>query len=385
MKKTLLATALTAAVAAPSVSAIELYNDGKDTMSVGGWLDARVVNHGGDTEVVNGASRINFAFNRDMGNGWNSFMKFEWGVNPVGESKLIYNADSKFQAQSGKGQFMHNRLGYVGIGNEDLGSISIGKQWSVWYDVVGNTNIHHVWDGNTSGTYTFHSDGGVNGTGRADNAIQYRNSFGDFDIALQGQFKKQEVELKNITSTDGSVNKVRFNGTVGFSSKYQVNDDLKILVGANTGKFEGVIKGQAVEETDYIYGASFTYGGNWDEQGSYLSVNVNQQQNHDVDNAGYLIRDAWGLESLAGYTFQNNIRLMASYNILDGQSDVAGINHNFKRQFMTAGIHYIWGKTTMYFEVRKDLSEFSGADQNWVELMKQGERDGLGFGVRYYI
>ncbi|MGL4447867.1 MAG: porin, partial [Shewanella sp.] len=84
MNKTLVATALAAIFIVPSVSAIEIYKDDKNAVSIGGFIDARIINTQGETEVVNGASRINFGFNRELAHGWNAFAKLEWGVNPVG-------------------------------------------------------------------------------------------------------------------------------------------------------------------------------------------------------------------------------------------------------------------------------------------------------------
>lgn len=75
MNKTLVATALAAIFLVPSVSAIEIYKDNKNAVEIGGFIDARVINTQGETEVVNGASRINFGFNRELTDGWKAFAK----------------------------------------------------------------------------------------------------------------------------------------------------------------------------------------------------------------------------------------------------------------------------------------------------------------------
>jgi len=179
MNKTIVATALAALFLAPTVSAIEIYKDDKNAVEIGGFIDVRVINTQGETEVVNGASRINFGFSRELTHGWNAFAKLEWGVNPVGNSDIVYN--NRFE--SVQDEFFYNRLGYAGISHDKYGTITIGKQWGAWYDVVYGTNYGFVWDGNTAGVYTFNKDdGAVNGVGRGDKTVQYRNTFGDVSL-----------------------------------------------------------------------------------------------------------------------------------------------------------------------------------------------------------
>ena len=50
-----------------------------------------------------------------------------------------------------------------------------------------------MWDGNATGVYTYNKgDGGVNGTGRSDKTVQYRNSFGNLHVAIQAQLKTDD-------------------------------------------------------------------------------------------------------------------------------------------------------------------------------------------------
>ena len=177
MKKALAILPLATLVFVPTSSAIEVFKDDKNAFEVGGFVDARIIDTQGVTEVVNGSSRINFGFTREMSGDWKSYVKLEWGVNPFGNATIAYSSESNFETQSG--DFLNNRLGYVGISHDDYGSIAIGKQWGAWYDVVYNTNYGFVWDGNASGTYTYNkSDGAINGVGRGDKIIQYRNAWG---------------------------------------------------------------------------------------------------------------------------------------------------------------------------------------------------------------
>lgn len=400
MKKTLVASALAAVIFVPTVSAIEVYKDDKNAVAIGGWMDARIINTQGETEVVNGASRINFEFTRDMGEGWKTFTKLEWGVNPFGNSEIVYSNDSRFQSQSD--EFLNNRHGFVGLGHDKYGYLTVGKQWGVWYDVVNNTNLVNTWDGNASGTFTYNKgDGSVNGTGRGDKTVQYRNTFGDFSFGLQAQLKNDEFDIgegstsptADFMSVKGmadsakqAVTTVEYNYTYGGAAIYNATDMLTLTAGFNLGEFEATTSaGKRSTRTDSIYGAGLTWGG-FEAPGFYAAVNVNKQKYHDTDNMGRMMPDAIGLESLFTYKFDNGLKPIFAYNYLKAGDEYEALYSNtdnsgeFKRQFIVAGLHYVWDLQTMlYVEVRKDFSEFSINNQT------ADEDDGVAIGIRYYM
>lgn len=334
--------------------------------------------------MVNGSSRINFGFTRLMSKEWKSYVKLEWGVNPFGNSTIAYSSESHFETQSG--DFLTNRLGYIGVSHVDYGSISIGKQWGVWYDVVYNTNNGFVWDGNASGTYTYNkSDGAINGVGRGDKIIQYRKSWGDLSIAAQMQLKNSE---NDITTGNGSQRlvKTEYGNTYGAAVTYKATDKLVITAGGNTGKPKATTaSGNVISKTDYIYGFGLSWG-NWDEHGLYAAMNLNKNDYHDTDNMGRFLQDAVGLESFISYYFDNNIKILASYNVLEAGDEykVMHLGDVFKRQSAFAGIHYVWDQSLMlYLEGRVDFSDFSSKFPSHEAKQSQSEDDGVAVGVRY--
>lgn len=402
MNKTLVATALAAIFLAPSVSAIEIYKDDKNAVEIGGFIDVRVINTQGETEVVNGASRINFGFSRELTNGWNAFAKLEWGVNPVGSSDIVYN--NRFE--SVQDEFFYNRLGYAGLSHDQYGTITIGKQWGAWYDVVYSTNYGFVWDGNTAGVYTFNKDdGAVNGVGRGDKTVQYRNAFGDFSFAVQAQLKNSSFftcDIENITENEcearwieggADAQQVTYDYTYGGALTYKVTEMLSVSAGVNRGEFD-IDYGNGDQKTavDLIYGAGITWG-NFDNNGLYIAANVNKQENHDTDNIGRLIKDAQGAETLVSYKFDNGLRPFISYNVLDAGKDYviqpnfnADPNDVFKRQFVVVGLHFVWDpNTVLYVEARKDYSDFTSADKVQEARMSLSEDDGISIGIRYTL
>ncbi|MGL5048940.1 MAG: porin [Shewanella sp.] len=394
MNKTLVAAALAAIFLVPSVSAIEIYKDNKNAVQIGGFVDARIINTQGETEVVNGASRINFGFERQLNNGWNAFTKLEWAVNPFGNTEIVYS--NKFESNSK--EFLTNRLGYVGLSHDKYGTVTVGKQWGVWYDVVGATNEGFVWDGNAAGVYTYNrADGAVNGVGRGDKTVQYRNSYGDVSIAAQVQLKNSSFETceseDECDPGNSDNDQVEFAETYGFALTYKATDMLTLTAGVNRGEFNVTRSdkngGGTATAVDLIYGAGIMWG-NFDAEGWHVAANVNKQENHDTDNYGRLIKDAYGVETLLSYKFDNGFRSFVSYNLLDAGKDYIiqpNVEENkddvFKRQFVTVGLHYAMDpQTVVYVEARKDFSDFTGTRE---ADMLDGEDDGVAIGIRYRL
>lgn len=399
MNKTIVATALAALFLAPTVSAIEIYKDDKNAVEIGGFIDARVINTQGETEVVNGASRINFGFNRELAHGWNAFAKLEWGVNPVGNSDIVYNG----RFESIQDEFFYNRLGYAGLSHDKYGTVTIGKQWGAWYDVVYATNYGFVWDGNTAGVYTYNKDdGAVNGVGRGDKTVQYRNTFGDVSIAAQVQLKNSSFYTCDDADLDQNAcqelwdggeraaQQVDFDETYGFAVTYKATDKLSLTAGVNRGEFNVTFgNGDSTTAVDLIYGAGIVWG-DFDANGWYAAANINFQENHDTDNLGRLIKEAVGAETLLSYKFDSGMRYFVSYNVLDAGKDYIiqpnlpeFANDVFKRQFVVAGVHYVMdANTVVYLEGRKDFSDFSGSREAEMAL---SEDDGIAIGIRYSL
>ena len=121
MKKTLLAVAIPAALFANYVSAVELYNDDINTFSIGGHFSAGLTGSDeGETEVNSVSPRINLEATRDLGNGFTTDVKAEWGVN------MLEGGENTFTT----------RLGYIGLTHDAYGRVVIGTQGSPYADVA---------------------------------------------------------------------------------------------------------------------------------------------------------------------------------------------------------------------------------------------------------
>jgi len=72
--------------------------DAKDTVvKMRGWANVRVVGTQGEKELVDGVSRLNINFTRDMGDGWEAIATMETGVNLVGQTSITFAGGDSFQ------------------------------------------------------------------------------------------------------------------------------------------------------------------------------------------------------------------------------------------------------------------------------------------------
>lgn len=133
MQKKLLATVVATMVAGQAM-AVEVYNDETTSLSIGGRVGFQTHKENGKkAEAGNDSARINFKFAHQFDNGWSGHGVAEWGFRALDEYTDGAKADTFF-----------NRLGYVGLSNEEVGSITAGKNWSVMYDVAGWTDTYAI-------------------------------------------------------------------------------------------------------------------------------------------------------------------------------------------------------------------------------------------------
>ncbi|MCL1039164.1 porin [Shewanella submarina] len=386
MNKTLLASAVALLFAAPTVSAIDLYKDSKTDVNLGGYIGVRAVNTDSETQLVNGSSRINFNFSRQLTHGWHAYSTLEWGFEPFGDTELVYNRDSQFSANNDN--VFYSRLAYIGLEHDRYGSLSFGKQWAAWYNVVGGTDNAYVWGGAAGGAYSLDGSGGIDGTGRADKAIQYSNSFGRFSFTLQTQLQQNTIDVSAFDS-DNVNSTLEYDDTYGASITYAITDDLSISAGANRGSFTGfnAAANQRIDTDDEIYGASVTWG-NVSDVGWYVSANYNKNKFHDSDINGHLMPSAYGIETMISYMFDSGLQTYALFNGLISDEDYtypeddgsrSPLVTESKQQEFILGAAFIWDPTILaYIEAQIDDSKYK------VEGMPEttGE-DAVAVGIRY--
>ena len=154
MNKKLIAVAVAGIVAAPAAYA--------DISAYGRIHNALVLEDSGptDTQNVSGvASRFGFRGSGDIGNGMNAFARYEFGT--------------KTDAAGGS---IGNRLSFVGLSGP-FGSISLGQQWSAFYQNVGTHASPNIANG----------PGQHLGPFRTGNTLQYSNSLGPVSLTVDAR------------------------------------------------------------------------------------------------------------------------------------------------------------------------------------------------------
>lgn len=154
---------------------------------------------GGYTEVADRFSRLGLRLPIQFSPGWTALTRVEFGLNIVNQNpQFLTGGDDGFAYGQGS-MPVTTRLGYVEVASP-YGTLSVGKQWGVYYDIAGWTDNYPQWGGEAAGAYPT-GDGGIQGTGRAEKAIQYRVTLGPVGIGLQSQARNYSPDNKKVLNT----------------------------------------------------------------------------------------------------------------------------------------------------------------------------------------
>ncbi|MGR5141063.1 porin [Photobacterium sp. DNB23_23_1] len=357
MNKKLIALAVAAAAASTSVQAVEVYNDGTNTFSVGGRLALSAKFQDGDSSLNNQSSRINFGFTHTLENGWDIGTRAEWAYNAL--------------ANSNDGSNVTNRLGFITADNEDFGNFTLGKAWSVHYDVTGKTDRFWLNGGDTAGNYDgISGDGGVHGTGRADDVIQYRNNFYGLQVGLQYQFEgKGSVSKGFELGEDDKVVEIKEAWKRDYG--YQAMAGYEFELGEGILGLSGVYAETKFENREDAKVANAVVS--YETSGIYVAANYGEFRNHQSErtNAAFassdfssssvtsngMIKSATGYELFASYSFDQ-------YQILGGYNQLEDDNSRAKYAYSTIGAAYFTGPMILAAEYKIDTSSKTNTGSN---------------------
>ncbi len=299
-----------------------------------------------EVEIQENASRLGFEISA-IRKGIRYFAGLEMQVNMF-RSATSFNLSASttggyLQADRNQDrQVLSSRLGYMGVDLGKWGTVVLGKQRSIYYDITGYTDRFNVFGGGASATYTAGTDGGYTGTGRADQALTFRNSTGRFSYGAQFQF----LNSNNNRWLDG----------LAFNLQVQLIEQLKfgIVVNQsflnpsliNSGEFIG-LKGNP-----RYYAAGVNYkAGNWEIAGLF-----SRQQNGDAVN-GRIIDPVNGIsnpvvvfEAVGGELYFNyhwkKVSVLLGGNYYQPDTEIVTsrgerpIDAAFKRRYIIAGAAY---------------------------------------------
>ena len=379
MTKLLITLGIALLLTVPVYAEITLHEENGNIVRMKGWFDVRAVHTQDQTELVDGVSRLNLNFARDMGDDWEAIATYETGINMAGQTSIAFAGGDTFQTR--RDDLLNLRLGYVGAKHPRWGQLTLGKQWGAYYDLAGITDNGRTWGGAASGVYNFNGDGGLSGTGRAEQAIQYRNQWGNFSLALQTQQQTSSDEIDEFDlggAPVGRITEVKYDSTVGATLSYTLLEDHFVAVAWNEGTFVGTLEvGGNIERDDRIAAIGYAYGEYSD--GIYFAAMYADSDFHELDNLNRLMPESEGIEVFASYRGKSRFMPYILYNSLEAKGRYAELyfGDEFHRQFVALGAIYWWGEqTSLYLDIRIDSSSMS-ISQN------QLEDDGAGLGMRY--
>jgi len=305
-----------------------------------------LTNSKGYSTIQNGASRLGFKGETNISKSVSLFAQLEVGVNMVDNNNKIIIKDDPGHAVGEENNSISSRLGFVGIKTK-YGNLSWGKQWAPYYDIGGFTDRLFLYGGDAQGTYPNGTDGGISGTGRAANAMQYRNKFGPIKLALQ---------VQNRHSIFNKTNNKKYADTYGASIIYETN--LGLSLGAAFNKVRDGINKPNINQPkkgDEAAIVGFLFQNSKLTIGSIYSV----FSEHATDNLGNYF-SGYGFEFTLIYIFNKKFSADFGFNY---QEPYGSSNGLYKINYYACGFCYSFGKLSMvYTELLIDRSQqFDGS------------------------
>lgn len=315
-------------------------NSSIDSVNFYGSLRSIIAIYEDNTEMQNNSSRIGLNLNSKSIKGFSVHGGFELGINLL-KSNNTFNPDAAtsatpdaFLVETVKP--LTTRLGYIGINSTKWGSLIIGKQWGVYYDVSSFTDKFNVFGSLASGTYNTGTDGGGEGTGRADNAITYRKTWDFFSLGLQAQFPDKTNNF-------------------GVSTKFKLSKSINLGVAYNYYQIPKVIKLAITNSGNYAN--SIVSSLNYKSQKTYFAFTVayNQSEILYPSDTNIVAFSGLGLEFFIKHAIKQRCIIYAGVNYLEPVQNYTLISNYYKIMKFPIGISYlIFPNFQFYSEVLID-------------------------------
>ena len=288
MNKKLIAMAVASAVAAPVVASadVTVYGRINNAISI---RDSGATNN---TDISNVSSRFGIRASADLGNGLTATGRYEFATRT--DRELDNVADL--------------RIGTVGLSG-GFGSVTVGNQWSAFYDTVGT----HI-DPTYSLGYVLYSSV-VAGPYRSSNTIKYSNSFGPV-------YLEADVRLNESGESSDVAERISGDG-FGIGISVSATDNLTFAVALDS-------------EEDTTAGGVATPGTDTDRVGAAVKLSTGGffamlgYQETEEDGGGTFEADQtqlWVGTTLGSTTLMLGIG-EATANNVDTEQVVVGVYHN---------------------------------------------------------
>ncbi|TAI47316.1 porin [Flagellimonas allohymeniacidonis] len=300
--------------------------------------------------------RFKHALSANKADNFNAVGRVELGFNLVSRDETIEFAVDPGAGIAQVGDAVFSRLGWLGVTYKDF-QFTFGKQNSVYY-TLGAIEVDKTlaFGGAGIGVWNI-ADGGVSGTGRANQVMILKYAKNGLSLGAQAQ-------VRNISENNESID------TYGFGANYRI-DGFGIGVGYNkvNDGVEDPLPDQAKEgDESFVVSASYEKD-RFTVAASYASLNQHQR-------AGDVFYDATGLEFFGRYRFSKNERwhFALGYNYLKPKEDED--LGDFDTKFFITELAYRFKKSSY-------ISASSRIDQS-KDVNGDGRRPSIfGIGIRF--
>ena len=277
------------------------------------------VTNEGRTEVSDRFSRLGVNLRANINDDWAVVSNLEPGINIVNQNPaIVVGGDQGYRFGEG-GNAVVTRIGYAGI-TSPYGTLTFGKQWAVYYDIAGYTDMFYTFGGEASGAYA-QSDGGIEGTGRAERAVQYRVNVGPIGIGLQTQARNRTANSQLLADT--------------WSAKVEAALPLHLSIGAAYNEVRDGVPDP--EPNEPKLGSKAMVGGLlYKYESVYVAMIYARSDNHESDDLGEFYR-AHGTELFAYTDISARWFIYGGFNYL---SPIDRSVNKFRLATYNAGIGY---------------------------------------------
>jgi predicted porin len=307
--------------------------------------------------LADGISRLGANGGWQIAQGWDIFGRLEAGFDILDS----FAAGGQYVSDRN----IVDRLAFVGVESDFL-YLKLGKSYSAYYTVAGETDRFSIFGANASGVYNAGTDGGATGTGRADQAFQteiYLDTKGlltikPFNINLQYQ-PSQSIPHVSGEDYDYSVSTSAWlenDWEVGVGIAYHL---AQVENPESTRVREAGIDGDARA----VALAFRSYGDKW-----LASLVLNWQENIETtDEQRYI--NGRGSELFTQWQFVDNLWLVGGGNWLfpDDDDPDAG---DYVIKYGVLGMRYTFDsfRRMVYFEWRDDHGSLVNGQRNKSEF-----------------
>ncbi len=379
IKTTALATAIGAAVALTSFASQAEITLLKQDPQAGDPLSRLNFTVGGSirpqfNDAMGGSDKTKNAYRR---NGYDGGTRFRFAadyylfddISWVSYYELGVDIPALFDWDNHHADGAHNttrRMLYTGLKSDTWGTMTFGKQNSVYYDVVGAKT--DIWDYDMRAQAPGNGiNGDYDGSYRARNMLKYKKTVGDADIYAAYLFDDSEYLPGN-----GVSYKRQGGGSLGLD--YRLTDTLTWGAAWNYTRAD-MRQRFTTDSKSYdqnIYGTAlswkpdnwtFSFGGGWYQ--NYLRTATKT----DVHN--FFAGDAWGIEYFAGYKIpvgQYAIKYVQPYVMGDRLQYTTGRNYQLIDNGVGVTLQLDYGFRVDYEHVFTSSTDKTQSDMNIVRL-----------------